>query len=59
MLQAKTRFSLTFLMENLINYAKSRDTNLDDNLMYWYPEEVYPVDFDFGTPISDLVSIFS
>ena len=47
-------FSLTFVMENLINYANFRDTHSDDNLMQWYPEGVYPV--FFCTQISDLGS---
>ena len=47
-------FPLTFVMENLINYANFRDTHLDDNLMQWYPEEVYPG--FFCTQISDLGS---
>ena len=41
----RTPFPLTFVMENLINYANFRDTHSDDNLMQWYPEEVYPFFF--------------
>ena len=30
---SESLFPLTFVMENLINYANFRDTHLDDNLM--------------------------